>query len=102
MVFFLVIYDDDLTEAFVHTIEKLCLELTSLKTIFIALEKRYVFTVSDLDTTAPCYEYFLEYFQTMALKHKSHNLKLKVVDIKFPQYFMYERIDDLVFLEIEV
>ncbi|KMQ98072.1 methyltransferase-like protein 22-like protein [Lasius niger] len=53
-----VIYDDKITDGFIRTLSKL-LYTNKKKTIYVALEKRYVFTIADLDTTAPMYEEFL-------------------------------------------
>ncbi|XP_039965225.1 methyltransferase-like protein 22 isoform X2 [Bactrocera tryoni] len=92
-----VIYDDDLTNAFIHVIDVL-FERGRLsgknKTVLIALEKRYVFTLSDLDTTAPMFEYFLK--QTI---HKPW--LFEYIDTNsFPQYFEYDRSRHLVLLKV--
>ncbi|KAL1450043.1 hypothetical protein WDU94_002505 [Cyamophila willieti] len=50
-----VVYDDDLTDAFVSTLHHI-MSIPPRKTAYIALEKRYVFTISDLNTVAPCYD----------------------------------------------
>lgn len=99
--FCLVIYDDDLTEAFVATLEKLLrLEANNEpKVIFIALEKRYVFTVANLESLAPCYEHFLECMERIRYKH---NWKFESIPINFPQYFNYERVKDLVLLKLSL
>ncbi|XP_076661478.1 methyltransferase-like protein 22 isoform X2 [Halictus rubicundus] len=47
-----VIYDENITEGFVQTLKKLLYSKIP-KTVYIALEKRYVFTVANMDTTAP-------------------------------------------------
>lgn len=92
-----VIYDDDLTNAFIRVIDVL-FERGRLsgknKTVLIALEKRYVFTLSDLDTTAPMFEYFLK--QTL---HKPW--LFEYIDTNsFPQYFEYDRSRHLVLLKL--
>ncbi|XP_011212838.1 methyltransferase-like protein 22 [Bactrocera dorsalis] len=92
-----VIYDDDLTNAFIRVIDVL-FERGRLsgknKTVLIALEKRYVFTLSDLDTTAPMFEYFLK--QTV---HKPW--LFEYIDTNsFPQYFEYDRSRHLVLLKV--
>lgn len=93
MSFFSVIYDDDLTDCFIKVIEML-LSNPKKKTIYIALEKRYVFTLADLETVAPCFEYFLT-----KTAHKSW--RVTYIPIDFPQFFTYKRCKDLVLLKVE-
>lgn len=69
------------------------------KEVYIALEKRYVFTLAELDTGAPCYEYFLQRIRDM---QKIIKWKLEQVAIDFPQYFDYERSKELVLLKLYV
>ncbi|XP_055385914.1 methyltransferase-like protein 22 [Condylostylus longicornis] len=90
-----VIYDDDLTESFVFTLDKLLNKerYKRRKIIYIALEKRYVFTTSDVDLCPPCYDFFL---QMIAKK----SWKVENVAIDFPQFFIYERCKELVLLKI--
>lgn len=92
-----VIYDDDLTEAFVATVEEV-LQIGSSTTIFVALEKRYVFTLADMDTCAPCYEHFLKFLDKMKNRHSGW--KMESVPLDFPQYFHYERSNALVLWKI--
>lgn len=100
---FKVIYDNDLTEAFVRTLE-LLLDPTDFnakhsKEIYIALEKRYVFTLTDLDTAAPCYEHFLHCIENV---RKEKKWKFESIPIDFDQYFDYERVKELVLLKISL
>lgn len=100
-IFVLVIYDNDLTEEFVKTIEKI-FAIPPRKTLYITLEKRYVFTIADLDTVAPCYEHFMECldkakYQSIRTKQ---DWKITKLDNNFPQYFEYERCKELVLLKI--
>lgn len=95
-----VIYDDDITEAFVRTLVSLLLELPKLKAIYIALEKRYVFTLEDMDSVAPCYDYFLRYFQKRNSRFGVNRWKLINVCMNFPRFFDYEKVKDLVLLKI--
>lgn len=89
-----VIYDDELTEAFINVLDNLLDNKASkCKTIYIALEKRYVFTIDELDTTAPCYEHFQR-----KISKKTWNIIN--IPIDFPQYFHYERCKELVLLKI--
>ncbi|CAG9770421.1 unnamed protein product [Ceutorhynchus assimilis] len=88
-----VVYDDSLTEAFVKTVQKL-LDIPPKRSILIALEKRYVFTISDCDTCAPCYDYFLEKLKILK------NVSIEEITTDFPQYFKYDRCKELVLWKI--
>lgn len=98
-----VIYDDDITDAFIQTLEKILdpndFNESREKEIYIALEKRYVFTLAELDTIAPCYEYFLSGIKKIRL---TNNWKLESIPIDFPQYFEYERANELVLLKLYI
>lgn len=97
-----VIYDDELTDALIGTIDQL-LGQPSLrpgaagKTIYIALEKRYVFTLADMESLAPCYEYFLVGIERL---RRERRWRFESVPIDFPQYFEYERVKELVLLRL--
>lgn len=94
-----VIYDNDLTESFVNTLTRI-LQMPYKKTVYIALERRYVFTVADLDTVAPCYEYFLQYLD-QTWSHPPMSLwKREQLLLDFPQYFHYDRVNHLVLWRI--
>lgn len=95
-----VIYDDVLTDAFIKTLEVILQKsLSSRKQIvYVALEKRYVFTVADMDTCAPCYEYFLQEFHKLKIKHI--HWTIESIPIDFPQFFDYERTNALVLWKI--
>jgi hypothetical protein len=58
---------------------------------------RYVFTISDLDCVAPCYDYFREnLFRVMS------GYQIDVIDTKsIPQYFCYEKVKELVLFRIK-
>ncbi|RZC35833.1 methyltransferase-like protein 22, partial [Asbolus verrucosus] len=83
-----VIYDDVITEAFVRTVAHV-LSKPPKRSVYIALEKRYVFTIADCDAVAPCYEYYMECLQ------KLENVHMEEVPLNFPQYFHYERVKEL-------
>lgn len=94
-----VIYDDEVTSAFVKTMQKL-LKTKSTKQIYLAIEKRYVFTIEHLDTVAPCYENFMALLDE--IKNDQGPVKWEVVDVPldFPKLFRYERVNELVLLKI--
>lgn len=90
------IYDNGITEGFVKTLDKLLNTNNAnkkTKTIFVALEKRYVFTIDDLDTIAPMYEEFLNYT-------KRYNWNIEYINTNFKQYFQYQRLKQLILLKI--
>ncbi|KAG8231691.1 hypothetical protein J437_LFUL007466 [Ladona fulva] len=91
-----VIYDNDLTEAFLDTLYNLLVYENKEKVAYLAMEKRYVFTVADLESVAPCYEHFLQCLKKSPLWSSANSLP-----IDFPQYFNYERGKDLVLWEIK-
>ncbi|XP_065362652.1 methyltransferase-like protein 22 [Calliphora vicina] len=91
-----VIYDDDLTKAFINVMEAIFERekvSNKKKTIYCALEKRYVFTTTEFDSVAPMFEHFLKL--TMPKPWK-----FEYVQTDFPQYFKYERCKHLVLLKI--
>ncbi|PON45585.1 S-adenosyl-L-methionine-dependent methyltransferase [Parasponia andersonii] len=57
-----VIYSDDLTDAFFSTIERL-MTMGSEKVLYLALEKRYNFSLDDLDVVANGYSHFRSYLR---------------------------------------
>ncbi|GMH17664.1 hypothetical protein Nepgr_019505 [Nepenthes gracilis] len=57
-----VIYSDDLTDAFFSVLEKL-MSQGSEKVLYLALEKRYNFTLHDLNVVANAYSHFRSYLR---------------------------------------
>lgn len=88
-----VIYDDDITKAFVKTILKLFKLSSKLKEMYIALEKRYVFTDS---VCAPMYESFLKIFAN----ETAGVLRCDEISKEFLQYFEYEKCKELVLMRV--
>lgn len=64
------------------------------RVVYIALEKRYVFTIADCDTVAPCYEHFIQCMK------KLKNVSLEEVALDFPKYFQYDRVKELVLWKV--
>ncbi|CAH2090952.1 unnamed protein product [Euphydryas editha] len=89
-----VIYDDDVTAAFVSTVQKM-LKTNPPKTLYMVLEKRYVFTIEHMDSVAPCYETFLSLLDKLKT-----DLTVEQLPIDFPKYFTYDRVKDLVLWRI--
>lgn len=89
-----VIYDDTITEGFVKTLAKL-FESQKNPTAYVALEKRFVFTIADLDSVAPMYEEFLR-----CIQRNSFDWNIEYLKTDFPQYFKYQRLDQLILMKI--
>ncbi|GBP54283.1 Methyltransferase-like protein 22 [Eumeta japonica] len=94
-----VIYDDDVTAAFVATMQKM-LNMRSPKILYLALEKRYVFTLEHLDSVAPCYETFLNLLDKVKNDNLHSKWKVEEMPLNFPKYFQYDRIKELVLWKI--
>lgn len=86
-------YDDVITEAFVKTVGHI-LSKPPKRSVYVALEKRFIFTIADCDAVAPCYEYFLERLEQL------ENVQKEEVPLDFPQYFHYDRVKELVLWKI--
>nr|CAG4641989.1 EOG090X0C5G [Eurycercus lamellatus] len=87
-----VVYHDDLTDAFLSSLKRI-MSMGREKSALISLEKRYVFTINDLDVAAPCYEYFYD----QLVKELQGTFNIKQLDTSLiPQYFCYERAKELV------
>ena len=56
-----------------------------------------MFTLSDLDVVAPCYDYFFENLESVL---SAYNIE-QVDTSQIPQYFCYERVKELVLFKIE-
>ncbi|XP_017096117.2 methyltransferase-like protein 22 [Drosophila bipectinata] len=92
-----VIYDDTLTDAFISVVDFLLERGKSNgrpKTMYVALEKRYVFTLEDCESVAPMYEYLLR-------QVANKPWKIEHLPLDFPQYFEYDRCPQLVLMEIK-
>lgn len=102
--FYLVIYDNDLTEAFVQTVERLLVQYDNINAIYVALEKRFVFLQNDSMPEAPMYEYFVYCMEKLFERHNNASGKAKYqmrpITLNFPQFFEYERVKDLVLIKI--
>ncbi|XP_022183865.2 methyltransferase-like protein 22 isoform X2 [Nilaparvata lugens] len=94
-----VIYDNEVTEGFVKALTRI-LQIPPKKSALIALEKRYVFTIDDLDTTAPCCEYFLEYLKLYWNRPPMSRWTFRELKIDFDQFFEYKRLKQLILWEV--
>ncbi|KAK3130898.1 hypothetical protein QOZ80_6BG0499400 [Eleusine coracana subsp. coracana] len=101
-----VIYSDDLTDLFFYTVKKL-MSSGAKKVLYLALEKRYNFSLDDLDVVANGYAHFRSFFMDQD-EHRSVEDTLKPgfvgkqIDLsEVPQYIgEYDRGKDLEMWEI--
>lgn len=92
-----VIYDDTITEAFVATIGLLFEHSKPSMQMLVALEKRFVFTLAELDSVAPCFEHFKRMFD----KNLRGKLRIDFIPLEdFQQFFEYDRVKQLVLMKI--
>lgn len=106
-----VIYNDDLTDAFFSTLERI-MSRSPDKVLYMALEKRYNFTLDDLSVVANGYSHFRKYLRTAqgedAECEDSHNesspcfIGTCIHFTEIPQYVReYERGEDVEIWEIK-
>ncbi|RLN13003.1 hypothetical protein C2845_PM09G19390 [Panicum miliaceum] len=102
-----VIYSDDLTDLFFDTVKKL-MSSGAKKVLYLALEKRYNFSLDELDVVANGYTHFRSFFATQeergdAVDRDEPGLVGRQIDpAEVPQYIReYERGKDLEIWEIE-
>ncbi|XP_022153602.1 methyltransferase-like protein 22 isoform X2 [Momordica charantia] len=82
-----VIYSDDLTDAFFNILEKF-MSQGSEKVLYLALEKRYNFTLDDFDIAVNGYYHFLSY-----LKLEEDDAENGSLEYKSKPYFVGNRMD---------
>ncbi|KAL3284812.1 hypothetical protein HHI36_018951 [Cryptolaemus montrouzieri] len=90
-----VIYNDQLTDAFIKTVEHLFMVASSEKILYLAVEKRFVFTIADCDSVAPCFEHFLRQLACSKLAYEE-------LPISFPKCFEYDRVKQLVLCKLKL
>ncbi|KAK4784708.1 hypothetical protein SAY86_019076 [Trapa natans] len=102
-----VIYSDDLTDALFSTLKRLMSRGTE-KILYLALEKRYNFSLNDMDVVANGYSYFRHYVRDEGgrsiLDHEeSPGFVGRCIDLtQVPQYVLsYDRGNDVEIWEIK-
>ena len=102
------VYDFELTDGIVETLKMLIVQQKEVekKTILFTLEKRYIFTVKNLDTVAPAFDYFvtqLEDLKSDLLLNWKLILNIEPVPLhQICQSFCYERTKDLTLLKLSI
>ncbi|KAG8432898.1 hypothetical protein GDO86_017237 [Hymenochirus boettgeri] len=92
-----VIYDDDLTDALFNTIYRIAHSARNPCRIYLSTERRYNFTLRQLDITCDAYNHFRSCLKELE-DIIDGKIKFTAKEIKpsFPQFFSYERIEQLV------
>ncbi|XP_013415585.1 methyltransferase-like protein 22 [Lingula anatina] len=87
-----VIYDEDLTEAFFRRVHRI-MSVPPRKKLYISLEKRLNFTLSDLDVACPAYDHFQQCLSELTVFREDNGVTYTVEQVPstFPQYFKYDR-----------
>jgi len=62
-----IVYDDLLTEQITCLLEAFFKRSSHRKVALFSLEKRYIFTLKDLDTVAPAFDLFIDKYDFSAL-----------------------------------
>ncbi|XP_030646543.1 methyltransferase-like protein 22 [Chanos chanos] len=91
-----VCYDDDLTDALFRTLYRITSNLRNPCTLYFSIEKRLNFTLRHMDVSCEAYDHFrhcLDELQSMA--DGKMKFTVESVESSFPQFFQYERVEQL-------
>ncbi|XP_038154322.1 methyltransferase-like protein 22 [Cyprinodon tularosa] len=91
-----VCYDDDLTDGLFRTLYRLCSSFRHAAAIFISLEKRMNFSLRHMDVCCEAYNHFMHCLsQLQDLQDGRWRFMVELVPLNFPQFLLYERIEQL-------
>ncbi|XP_028913318.1 methyltransferase-like protein 22 [Ornithorhynchus anatinus] len=91
-----VFYDDDLTDALFKTLYRITHNLKNPCTIYLSIEKRLNFTLRHLDITCEAYDHFRFSLNDLEnLKDGKMKFTVEPIEATFPQFLVYERIEQL-------
>ena len=79
-----IVYDDAITDLFITFLERLGRVVGRAVRVMVALERRVVFTVEELEARAPAYEHLVARLGTM------EGLTVARVEIDWPQNLCYQ------------
>jgi len=82
-----IIYQEPLTDALFGLLEKIWTISPSMK-FYLAIEKRIQFSVDFMEDVSPAYDYFVDKLITLSKTSRK-------LDLSFPQYLYYERVEEL-------
>uniref|UniRef100_A0A4X2KL87 Methyltransferase-like protein 22 n=1 Tax=Vombatus ursinus TaxID=29139 RepID=A0A4X2KL87_VOMUR len=92
-----VFYDDDLTDALFKTLYRITHNLKNACTIYLSIEKRLNFTLRHLDITCEAYNHFRFSLNDLEkLRDGKMKFIVEPIEATFPQFLVYERIEQLV------
>ena len=99
-----IIYDNNITDSLLNFMKTFQNSSKINKIFYFTIDKRYVFTLNDLDTVAPAYEYFMAKLEELAeLEENSQEISInESYPNEIRQAFCYERSKDLVLLSIHM
>jgi hypothetical protein len=92
-----VIYDDSITDSFVEFLLRLRGQVAGPLRAVLAMERRIVFTLEELEPRAPAYEHLMARLAVL-----EGQLEVKRLPIDWDQHFCYERSEELVLLELRL
>uniref|UniRef100_A0A3Q3D9Y6 Methyltransferase 22, Kin17 lysine n=1 Tax=Hippocampus comes TaxID=109280 RepID=A0A3Q3D9Y6_HIPCM len=92
-----VCYDDELTDGFFRTLYRLCNNFAHACNIFISIEKRFNFTLRQMDVSCDAYNHFQHCLSQLEdVEDGQCSYAVEQLPCTFPQFLQYERIDHLV------
>ena len=94
-----VVYDNDITDSFIDFLLRMRVRVKGDLRAIVALERRVVFTLEDLEPRAPAFEYLMARLEE---ERKRGSVIVTKLEVDWSQHFCYERTDDLVLLELEL
>ena len=89
-----IVYDDAITDLFIAFLERLGRVVGRAVRVMVALERRVVFTVEELEARAPAYEHLVARLGAM------EGLTVARVEIDWPQNLCYQRCQELELMEV--
>ncbi|XP_020828648.1 methyltransferase-like protein 22 isoform X2 [Phascolarctos cinereus] len=91
-----VFYDDDLTDALFKTLYRITHNLKNACTIYLSIEKRLNFTLRHFDITCEAYNHFrFSLNELEKLRDGKMKFIIEPIEATFPQFLVYERIEQL-------
>uniref|UniRef100_A0A3B3TET2 Methyltransferase 22, Kin17 lysine n=1 Tax=Paramormyrops kingsleyae TaxID=1676925 RepID=A0A3B3TET2_9TELE len=92
-----VCYDEDLTDSLFRTLYRMTSNLHQPSTIYLSIEKRLNFTIQHLDISCEAYDHFRRCLRDLGgLTDGKMRFSVESVETRFPQFFEYERVEQLV------
>ncbi|XP_072549972.1 methyltransferase-like protein 22 [Salminus brasiliensis] len=91
-----VCYDDDLTDALFRALYRITSNLRKPSTTYFSIEKRLNFTLRHMDMTCEAYDHFRHCLEQLGdMTDGKMKFTVSPVPCSFPQFFQYERVDQL-------